>query len=442
MRTGTRRRFAVLIFALAGCSGESKTGPDIDAQLATLLNKANVTPLTLPTPPSAAMVTLGQALMFDKILSGNRNMSCATCHHPLFKSGDGIPLSIGQGGVGLGPARSYTGAINPRQAPDLFNRGASQWQLLFWDGRVAAKAGGGFTTPAGALLPPGVASVLAAQAMFPVEDRGEMRGQPGETGNELGEIPDGNIPLVWNALMVRLRAIPEYDNLFQAAYGQSVNTVGFEFAANAIAAFQASAFAKHDTPYDAYVAGDHSALTDQQKRGALLFFGKANCSKCHLGPLLSDQKFHNIAVPQLGPGRPGTPNQDFGRMNVTSLPADKYGFRTTPLRNVALTAPYFHNGAFATLEGAVRHYINVSRSLRTYDASQLPTVIQVMVQTGDAVWNDVLSTLDPIVADTLKVSSAEVTDLVAFLQALTDPSALDLSSLIPVSVPSGLDVDR
>ena len=439
MPTRTRRHLAALLVLLAGCSAESKNAPDIDAQLADLLNKANVTPLSVPAP-NPAQVTLGQALMFDKILSGNRNMSCATCHHPLFKTGDGIPLSIGQGATGLGPARSGAGAFIPRHAPDLFNRGAPQWASLFWDGRVAAKAGGGFTTPAGASLPPGVASVLAAQAMFPVESPDEMRGVPGQAGNELGEITAGNFPAVWDGIMQRLRAIPKYDTLFQAAFGQSVNALGFEYAANAIAAFQTAAFARYNTPFDAYLAGDRAALNDQQKRGALLFFGEAKCGKCHLGPLLTDQKFHNIAVPQLGPGRGPLPGLDAGREEQTGLASDRFMFRTPPLRNVALTAPYFHNGAFATLLGAVQHYVNVTRSLETYNPSQLPPLLQPTVKNDPTVWAQVLATLDPIVADTLTIQPAQVTEIVAFLQSLTDPSAQDLSALIPASVPSGLPV--
>jgi cytochrome c peroxidase len=434
------RWLAGLLALLAGCSSESKNGPDIDAQLGDLLSKANVTALSVPAQ-DPAQVSLGQALMFDKILSGNRNIACATCHHPLQKTGDGIPLSIGEGATGLGPSRTGPGAFIPRHAPDLFNRGAPQWTILFWDGRVAVKAGGGFTTPANASLPAGVGSVLAAQAMFPVESPDEMRGGPGEANNELGEIANGDFPAVWDGIMQRLRAIPKYDTLFQAAFGKSVNAAGFEDAANAIAAFQASAFSKYDTPFDAYLAGDHTALSDQQKRGALLFFGKANCAKCHLGPLLTDQKFHNIAVPQLGPGRPPSAGGlDIGREEQTGLPSDRFLFRTPPLRNVALSGPYFHNGAFATLLGAVKHYVNVTRSLKTYDPTQLPASLRPTVKTGDVVWNDVLSTLDPIVADTLKIQDVQVTEIVAFLQALTDPSAQDLSSLIPASVPSGLPV--
>jgi cytochrome c peroxidase len=340
----------------------------------------------------------------------------------------------------LGPSRDDQGAIIPRHAPDLFNRGASQWLFLFWDGRVAVKSGGGFTTPAGANLLPSVASVLAAQAMFPVESRGEMRGQPGEAGNELGEIADGDFPAVWNGLMARIRAIPKYDTLFRAAFGQSDSASDFGVAANAIAAFQASAFAKYNSPFDQYLAGNLGALNDQQKRGALLFFGKANCGKCHLGPLLTDQKFHNIAIPQLGPGRGPLPGLDAGREEQTGSTVDRFSFRTPPLRNVALSAPYFHNGSFATLLGAVQHYVNVTRSLQTYNKSQLPVVLQSTVKDDPTTISMILANLDPIVADTLELQAAEVTDIVAFLQSMTDPSAQDLSSLIPVSVPSGLPV--
>jgi cytochrome c peroxidase len=435
-----RRWLAGLLVVLAGCSSDSKNGPDIDAQLADLLGKANVTPLSVPAQ-NPAQVALGQALMFDKILSGNENISCATCHHPLLRTGDGLPLSIGQGAHGLGPGRTGPGAIIPRHAPDLFNRGAPFWVILFWDGRVAIKSGGGFATPAGNNLPVNVASVLAAQAMFPVESRDEMRGQKNEAGNELGQFDDADFVGVWNGIMQRLRAIPKYDTMFQAAFGQSVSAVGFEYAANAIAAFQASAFAKYDTPFDAYVAGDRTALNDQQKRGAVLFFGKANCGKCHLGPLLTDQKFHNIAVPQLGPGRPvSAGGLDIGREETTGLAADRFLFRTPPLRNVALSPPYFHNGAFGTLLSAVRHYVNVTRSLETYNKSQLPAALQPTVKEGRLVWDQVEATLDPIVADTLKLQEAELTEIVAFLQALTDPAAQNLSGLIPATVPSGLPV--
>lgn len=431
--------------ALAACTSEAKTAPrDIDDELATLLSAANVTPLELPATPLPAQVALGRVLMFDKILSGNKNISCATCHHPTLMTGDGLPLSVGQGSTGLGSNRIPGGGVFiPRSAPDLLNRGFPQWQVMFWEGRVQAAPGGGFHTPAGASLPSGLSGVLAAQAMFPVTVREEMRGVPGDSasGNELARIPNDSFPQIWDGLMNRLRAIPLYDTLFHAAFGISVNDAGFQHVANALAAFQTAAFTKVSTPYDAYVGGDHAALSDQQKRGARLFFGSANCSKCHLGPLLTDQRFHNVLSPQLGPGRGALTPLDNGRAEVTGLAADRFLFRTPPLRNVALTAPYFHNGAFTTLEGAVRHYINVGRSLQQYDPNQLPSAFRSTVHDGPTVWNQLLATTDPNVSDSLRLSNADVNDLIAFLGALTDPSVANLSNQIPATVPSGLSVD-
>ncbi|HWA15706.1 MAG TPA: cytochrome c peroxidase [Gemmatimonadales bacterium] len=430
--------------ALMACSSESKNAPrDIDDELTSLLGAANVTPLEPPPAPLPAQVTLGRFLMFDKILSGNRNISCATCHHPTLVTGDGLPLSVGEGSTGLGETRiGGGGGFIPRSAPDLLNRGFPQWQVMFWEGRVQAAQGGGFHTPAGASLPSGLSGVLAAQAMFPVTVREEMRGVPADSasGNELARIPNDSFPQIWNGLMERLRAIPQYDTLFQAAFGISVNAAGFQHVANALAAFQTAAFTRINTPYDAYVAGDRTALSEPQKRGARLFFGKANCSKCHLGPLLTDQRFHNVLSPQLGPGRGALAPLDNGRAEVTGLEADRFLFRTPPLRNVAMTAPYFHNGAFATLEAAVRHYINVGRSLRDYNANQLPAALQPTVHDGDAVWSQLQATIDPNVADTLTLSNGEVNDLIAFLGALTDPSVASLANQIPASVPSGLPV--
>lgn len=434
----------VAVLALAACTAESKNAsPDIDTELANLMSAANITPLVLPAPALPAQVALGRALMFDKILSGNHNISCGTCHHPTLTTSDALPLSVGEGSAGLGSARvGGDGVFIPRSAPDLLNRGFPQWQVMFWEGRVQTAQGGGFHTPAGNSLPAGLASVLAAQAMFPVTVPEEMRGQPGDSasGNELAAIPGNDFPAIWEALMDRLRAIPQYDTLFQAAYGISVNDAGFQHVANALAAFQTAAFTRISTPWDAYVGGQQDALDVQQKRGARLFFGEARCSKCHLGPLLTDQKFHNVLSPQLGPGRGALAPLDNGRAEVTGLAADRFLFRTPPLRNVAMTAPYFHDGSFSTLEGAVRHYINTARSLQQYDATQLPVELRAAVHGGSTTWDQMLATRDANVIDSLTLTDGEVGDIVAFLGALSDPSVANLAAQIPATVPSGLPV--
>lgn len=430
-----------LLVLLAACSADSKSnGPSVDQRLTDLLAVANVTalpPLTMPTPE---MFTLGQALMFDKELSGNRNISCATCHHPLETTGDHRALAVGQGATGRGPSRGGAGATIARHAPDVFNRGYAQWTTMFWDARVAAAPGGGFNTPAGASFPTGVTSVLAAQSLFPILNRDEMRGQSGDAGNELALLADNDFTGTWDGIMARIRAVPGYDPLFMAAYNISVNSAGIEHVANAIAAFEIDAWTRIDTPFDAYIGGNVDALTPQQKRGALLFYGEAQCSRCHLGPLFTDQKFHNIAIPQLGPGK-NMAGLDEGRQLQSGLAADRFAFRTPPLRNVALTAPYMHNGAYTTLRAAVKHYVNVTTALQSYDASQLPASLQGSVQTDPAVHQQILATLSSIVAPPLSITDAEVDDIVAFLGALTDPSAMDLSDEVPASVPSGLPID-
>lgn len=431
-------RLLPMLALLAACSADSKTGgPSIDEQLADLIATANVSPLPPLTLPTPEMFALGQALMFDKELSGNRNISCATCHHPLESTTDHRALSVGEGATGRGPTRGGGGVTIARHAPDVFNRGYSQWSTMFWDARVAAAQGGGFNTPAGAQFPAGVTSVLAAQSLFPMTSRDEMRGQ---SGNELATLLDSDFTGIWGGIMTRLRAIPAYDNLFQAAYSISVNAAGIEHVANAIAAFEIDAWTRADTPFDDYLAGNLDALTAQQKDGALLFFGEAQCSKCHLGPLLTDQKFHNIAIPQLGPGK-NAQALDYGRELQSGLMPDRFAFRTPPLRNVTLTAPYMHNGAYTTLRAAVKHYVNVTTSLQTYDASQLPASLQGTVQTAPTVHAQILATVSQIVAPPLTITDAEVDDIVAFLGALTDPAAIDLSDEVPASVPSGLPID-
>jgi cytochrome c peroxidase len=154
------------------------------------------------------MVALGQALFFDRELSGNRDVSCATCHHPRFTTGDAIALSIGSGGTGLGPERRLGQGHEfiARNATELFNRGSPEWTTMFWDNRVNGRPEIGFHSPAVGQLPPDLDNILAAQAMFPVASDEEMRGFPGDLDlygqqNELGEIIEEDYTAIWDGLM-------------------------------------------------------------------------------------------------------------------------------------------------------------------------------------------------------------------------------------------------
>jgi cytochrome c peroxidase len=440
--------YAAVVFLASGCGDGPAASSGLDVEVREGLATAHVTPLSSPSEGDPNLVRLGQALMFDKVLSGNRDVSCATCHNPASSTSDGLSLSIGTGGSGSAGSRVLSAASQfvPRNSPDLFNRGFPEFVGMFWDGRVFEDGNGDLHTPAGAQLPAGLSGALAAQAMFPVTTRLEMRGKSGDVDrfgspNELAQIADEDPAAIWAALMDRLLAIPEYVSMFQAAYPTvAPSELGFQHAANAIAAFEVSAFTTLNSPLDRYLHGDNSALGEAEKRGSILFFGRAGCGSCHLGPHLTDQLFHNIGTPQVGPGFAPEDPEDRGRERVTGFASDRYQFRTPPLRNVELTAPYMHDGSYMTLEAAVRHYVNTETALRSYDASQLREDVRASHLSDPSILDAMAARIDVMVRSPLPLNDAEVGDIVAFLKSLTDPASRDLSGTIPASVPSGLPV--
>ena len=359
---------AILAAPLMYCADQPSTAPPSAVRRATVAPATGtVTPalvrqlaagrgvVPLPRAPYVrpALARLGQALVFDKILSGNRDISCTTCHLPEFATGDARSLSVGQGATGLGPGRTLpSGVFIPRNAPPLFNIGAMRH--LFWDGRVELGTHGHLNTPAGRQLSREMRRVLefgpaSAIGLFPVTNRDEMRAY---TGNELAAIPDENNPAIWSALMHRLGRIPEYRRMFEEAYpGQRFERMSFAHASNAIGAFFVDKLTFANTPWDRFLAGRDNALTPNQLVGAQTFL-TLKCSLCHNGSTFSDEKFHDVAVAQVGPGEGdgASLHDDFGRMRVTGIETDRYLFRTTPLRNVELTAPYGHDGAITSLQ--------------------------------------------------------------------------------------------
>lgn len=436
----------LVALALAGCRDEVTVAPPMDPATPRLIRELasvrGIVPLEKPAPVRPALVHLGQALAFDKILSGNHDVACTSCHLPAFSTSDGRNLSIGAGGTGLGPSRTHPdGALIPRNSPPMFN--LASLRHMFWDGRVEVDDNGHFNTPAGAQLTPDMTSVfefgaLSAQPMFPVLSRAEMRGA---SGNELTDIPDDSARLIWAALMKRLGAIPEYRTMFEAAYpGVKFDDMNFAYASNAIAGFIVDQMTFNDTPWDRFLAGDDDALSQEQLEGAETFM-VAKCSICHNGATFSDDKFHDVAVVQLGPGEGNGPSltDDFGRMNVTGNPADKYLFRTTPLRNVELTPPYGHDGAYTTLREFIEHYSESDKKLLEFDPKELDASLQATLLTSNR--NDILANRDTLLTGV--VLTPDVVDkLVAYMSALTDDAARDLSHTIPATVPSGLPVDR
>lgn len=383
------------------------------AALAAAFGVAPIASLAMAYPPnnrpSAARADLGRLLFFDPILSGERDVSCAVCHHPDRAFADGRPRSAGVGGgAALGPARPVgrsrlTGqplAESARNAPTVLNAGflgttlgangadagggagyADFLSVLFWDGR--SEKG------------------LEGQALHPLGSRDEMAG-------DAYPFRDAH----WTVL-ARLRAVPAYDARFRAAFpelGDEPTAITSSSLARAIAAFERT-LVTPDAPFDRWLAGDDGALDAAATRGKALFFGRAGCAACHHGPLLSDFAFHVVGAAQAGPGLPDGRRDDIGRAAFTGRDADRYAFRTPPLRNVALTAPYFHAGTAATLADAVAFFD------RGGNDRGLPA-----------------DRLDPRLRP-LGLSAGERADLVAFLASLTGtPPAV----AVPTAVPSGL----
>ncbi|MDX2029078.1 MAG: parallel beta-helix domain-containing protein [Blastocatellia bacterium] len=318
-----------------------------------------------PTTPERA--ELGRLLFFDPLLSGNNEQSCATCHHPDLGFSDGRGQSMGFGGTGLGFDRKG-GALVRRGAPTIWNAAFNHKQ--FWDGR---------------------AEDLEDQARFPITAADEMNQKPEE-------------------LVEELKKIPEYVALFDRAFGGAGGSaVTFDNVTNAVAAFERT-LVSNNSAFDRYAAGDANALTAEQRRGMSLFRSlKTRCFECHGFPTFANPDFKVIGVPDL-PGQA----EDTGRAEVVREDNYKHAFKVPTLRNVALTAPYMHNGRFQTLEEVIDFYANGA---------------------GHGVGMKLPNIDDKIRRFTLRPQ--ERRDLIAFLHALTDESR---KPAFPEKVPSGLPV--
>jgi cytochrome c peroxidase len=417
------------------------------------------------TKISDPLPQLGMRLFFSKSLGGVLDSACASCHHPALGGADGLSLPVGTAAVNpalLGPGRKKKGGVPavPRNAPTTFNAGLYD-HFLFHDGRVeslapqpgANGAGGPIRTPDvafGQPDPEAGPNLPAAQSRFPVTAADEMRG--------------GFAPKLGNdALRQRLAArIGNYGAgagelspndwlpLFEGAFGVAdtprklVNYANIE---TALAAYERSQVFV-ESPWKSYVAGDDAALSDSAKRGALMFLsppnrGGAGCSGCHRGDTFTDERFHTVAFPQIGPGKgDGTDgSDDFGRERESGDAQDLYAVRTPSLLNVALTAPYGHAGAYATLTDVVHHYRNPRASVESFFANggwcQLAQFKALGATRCAALYPHArdnselaLAKLDQDDANgrglpPIRLNDAQVADIVAFLQSLTDRCAAD-----------------
>lgn len=414
----------------------------LDLELKKYVAEFNLKPLNYPEAKPRDLVMLGARLFFEKKLSGNQNISCATCHAPIFASADGLPLGIGQGASGFDETRAQNGApLLPRHSPHLINLGQSDQLTMFWDGRVSfdpkSKT---FTTPEASLngarpLLQKVTAVMthasSAQALFPMLSPEEMLGESGD--NEIASLSDP--ALIWQALLERLiygAQASAYQSLFLRAFPKvsSIGELNIGHVGEALAAFERHGFVAIDTPWDRYLRGDLAALSESEKRGALIFNEKARCVQCHNGPHLSNFEFRNIATPPIGPGN-DSEGQDFGRSLVSGTEADRYRFKVPPLRAVALTAPYMHNGAFSTLEEVVDHYNHVRHSFMHYETTLVMSrygkvydqeITRVFVR--DRVI-EMFNNLDENVWPPLFLSEEERSDLLNFLKVSLTPERLE-----------------
>lgn len=386
-------------------------GETIDDRLRGYITKFNVKTLDPLPSRNRPLYDLGFALFMSNALSGNNNISCRDCHHPAARTVDALPLGLGEGASGINTAETKriqgTGTILARNTPALFNLHGID--ILFWDGRVSFDRGTKtFSTPV-PLLPEvaaAMSSALSAQAIFPLVNHAEMRGKPGT--NAIADARDENA--AWDLLVKKILGIPQFKALAEKAFpDQPINIGHF---GEAMAEFQRFAFAFSRTPYDEYLMGDVNALTSIQKTGMDVFFGRGKCGECHNGAQLSNFEFHNIAVAQIGPGV--ADGDDKGRGD--------YAFRVPPLRNVGVTAPYMHDGAFRSLEEVVEHYDSIMKSIYEFsfvnDWSNYSENIADHDHDTDLVR---LETLSKKITFHLRLDEAEKAALTEFLRtALTD----------------------
>jgi cytochrome c peroxidase len=386
---------------------------------------------------------LGRLLFFDPVLSLTRDNSCSGCHGPNASFNGSKPIEIGIGNNGVvGPGRR--GPHNRRRAPTLIN--AAFYPRLMWDSRFSSASldpfdnsrGFEFPAPEGASLSH-LDHLLVAQAFTPVVNRVEMAG--GFAGDN---------DAMRTEIASRVDQVAEYRARFARIFPdiEAGAAVGYEHVARALAEFQFT-LVRADAPVDRYARGDSSALTEHQKQGALLFFGRAMCGECHLvrghfNQMFSDFENHVLGVPQIVPTLGNVPfdgpgaDEDYGVGGETGRDSDRYRFRTQPLRNVALQPSFMHNGAFVCLEDAIRQHLEPARMARSYTPDRLDETLRRL---GPI--EPVLSRLAPLIEDPPELAEVELDLVVDFVRhGLTDPDAAPeaLRHLVPATVPSGLSV--
>ena len=462
--TDTRRRIialAIAVIALGACSDfepARSTTPtpaakaasgDVDATLRGQLaahgftgRVASTLETRLGRRVDRQLADIGRLLWFDPIQGLNGDNSCAGCHAPANGFGDTQPIAIGIDNNGIvGPGR--TGPRNQRRSPMAIN--TAFYPTLMWNSRFFAASGDPFDNSQGFVFPDPEGTTLShlphlltAQAFIPPTERVEQAGFhfPGTSDDIRDEV------------LRRLNGEKEYRRLFAkvAPHVKAGAPITFDDVGRAIAEFEFTlVFA--DAPIDRYARGVGNAMTPAQKQGATLFFGRAGCVDCHAvsgasNEMFSDFRQHVAGIPQIAPAfanvvfdGPGA-NEDFGLEQATGSTADRYAFRTSPLRNVALQPAFMHNGAFVELEDAIRYHLDAVSGAATYTTAGLPPDLQGA--TGPIA--PVVARLDPRLRQPVQLSDEEFRSLVDFVRnGLLDPAAKPhrLRRLIPEKLPGG-----
>ncbi len=336
-------------------------------------------------PSTAEKVALGRLLFFDPVLSGNKDVACATCHQPEFNYAEFLETSIGVNGVGRGQNRRF---VDPNDIPFVKRNSQSVLNTAFNGLRNNEE----YDPASAPMFWDNRAKGLERQALEPIKTLEEMRGTGYHENGILDEV------------VARLSRIPAYRRLFSAAFPKDQSPVSRLNLARSLAAYERTLVATN-TRFDQYMRGDSSALSTGEKEGMNAFL-VTGCAKCHSGPMFSDFKLHTLGVPD-------TEN----RRESDSGAAKKYAFRTPSLRNLRFTGPYMHSGKFVTLDQVLMFYEDIAGG----------KLLNPNVKEGQ---------VDPL-ATHMDVNFKDISRIVEFLNTLNDDS---FDKSIPESVPSGLPV--
>lgn len=378
-----------VLCVVASCTSEQKPIEKKKKKAIETLADLGALPLTVThpadNPTSPEKVALGRLLFYDPILSGNKDVACATCHQPEFNYAEFMETSIGVNGVGNGSKRQFLDLndipFTKRNSQSVLNAAFNgitnhgtyhaETAPMFWDLRAKS---------------------LEEQALLPIKTLEEMRGHGFPEDNIIDEI------------LVRIRKIPEYSQLFAAVFAGEDNPVNEKNLGKALATFERTLIA-NNSRFDQYMRGDSNALSLSEKDGMNLFL-KTGCAKCHSGPMFSDFKLHTLGVPD----SKNRTESDAGINN-------DYAFRTPTLRNLRYTAPYMHSGKFGTLDQVVQFYEDIA-------GGKIPNP------------NVKLAQVDTL-ATHMNVNFRDISRIVEFLNTLNDDN---FDKSVPERVPSGLRV--